>query len=72
LGPCKVKVDGNAANIAIGDALMAHATGLAQKADAGRTTVIAGSGIFAVAWGAATADGDIIPAFIIGSSGKIS
>jgi hypothetical protein len=56
-GWCKVKVDGNAANIAIGDYLISHATGVAQKA--------AATGFpFAIAGAASTADGDIIPCFV--------
>ena len=53
----KVKVDGNAANLAIGDYLISHATGVAQKA--------AATGFpFAMAGAASTVDGDIIPAFV--------
>jgi len=53
-GWCKCKVDGNAANIAVGDYLISHATGVAQKA--------AATGYpFAMAGAASTADGDIIP-----------
>lgn len=56
-GWCKLKVDGNAANIAIGDYLISHATGVAQKA--------ASTGFpFAMAGHASTVDGDIIPAFV--------
>jgi len=53
----KVRVDGNAANIAINDALISHASGYAQK--------VAATGYpFALAGHASTVDGDIIPAFI--------
>lgn len=56
-GWCKVKVDGVAVNIAIGDYLISHATGVAQKA--------AATGFpFAMAGYASTVDGDIIPAFV--------
>jgi hypothetical protein len=53
----KVKVDGNAANIAVNDILISHASGYAQKQAA---TGYA----FALAGHASTVDGDIIPAFI--------
>ncbi len=56
-GWCKVKVDGAAANIAIGDPLISHASGLAQK--------VATTGYpFALAGHASTVDGDVIPAFV--------
>ena len=56
-GWCKIKVDGNAAAIAIGDYLISHAAGVAQKA--------AATGFpFAMAGHASTVDGDIIPAFV--------
>ena len=56
-GWCKIKVDGNAANIAIGDYLISHASGVAQQA--------AATGFpFAMAGHASTVDGDIIPAFV--------
>lgn len=56
-GWSKIKVDGNAANIAIGDYLISHASGVAQKA--------AATGFpFAMAGHASTVDGDIIPAFV--------
>jgi acyl CoA:acetate/3-ketoacid CoA transferase beta subunit len=73
-GRCKVKVDGNAGNIAIGDALVTHAAdGVAQlmaiAADvtnnATLTTTLARLGSkFAIALKASTADGDIIPCFV--------
>ncbi len=53
-GWCKCKVDGNAANIAVGDYLISHATGVAQKA--------AATGFpFASAGHTSTVDLDIIP-----------
>jgi hypothetical protein len=53
----KIKVDGNAANIAIGDYLISHASGVAQKA--------AATGFpFAIAGHTSTVDLDVIPAFI--------
>ncbi len=56
-GWTKLKVDGNAANIAIGDVLISHAAGYAQK--------VASTGFpFALAGHSSTVDGDIIPAFI--------
>ncbi len=56
-GWTKVKVDGNAANIAIGDILISHASGYAQKqASTGYAFGLAGH--------ASTVDGDVIPAFV--------
>lgn len=56
-GWCKCKVDGKAVTIAIGDYLISHATGVAQKA--------AATGFpFAMAGYASTADGDVIPIFV--------
>lgn len=84
-GQCKVKVDGNAENIAIGDALVTHAAaGVAQKAAcdapaadtyttaAMNTTLQYLGSIFAKALKASTADGDVIPCFVIGSRGTIT
>jgi hypothetical protein len=56
-GPVKMKVDGNAANIAVGDALISHAAGYSQK--------VAATGYpFAQAEHTSTVDGDIIPGFV--------
>ncbi len=56
-GPTKIKVDGAAANIAVGDALMAHASGYAQK--------VAATGFpFAQAEHTSTVDGDVISGFV--------
>jgi hypothetical protein len=53
-GPCKIRVDGNAANIAVNDALISHASGYAQK--------VAATGFpFALAEHTSTVDGDVIP-----------
>jgi hypothetical protein len=79
-GICKVKVDGNADNIADGDALVHHnAAGVAQLAaiDAPNTYAQATlntlfnhiMGSFAMALEASTADGDVIPAFVYGARG---
>lgn len=58
-GICQLKVDGNAANIAVRDSIVAHDnTGLGQKAAGGA----AGNRVcIGVALAASTADGDIIP-----------
>jgi hypothetical protein len=56
-GPCKIKVDGNAANIGVNDALISHASGYAQK--------VASTGYpFALAEHTSTVDGDVIPGFV--------
>lgn len=58
-GIALVQVDGNAANIAIGDSITAHdATGYGQKAAGGAAATRPCIG---VALAASTADGDIIP-----------
>ena len=77
-GIVKCKVDGTDA-IADGDALMAHATGLAQLCAIDcPTTYLAATldtlfgyalGVFAMALEAATADGDTIPVFVYGARG---
>jgi len=74
-GRCKCKVDGNAANIAIGDALSTHnADGVAQKTSVDVTATVNEANVeaaiknsmsrFAKALKASTADGDIIPVFV--------
>ncbi len=56
-GRCKLRVDGNAANIAVNDLLISHASGYAQKQ--------ASTGyVFAMAEYASTVDGDVIPALV--------
>jgi len=82
-GRAKVKVDGTTA-IAIGDGLVTkNAAGVAVKASAldapssyAEATVQAEldklDAIFAVAWKASTADGDIIPCWILGPTPKFS
>lgn len=63
-GWCKLRVDGNAVNIAINDLLISHAAGYAQKA--------AATGYpFALAGHASTVDGDIIPAFVVGGPATV-
>lgn len=58
-GICPLKVDGNAANIAVRDSIVAHDnTGFGQKAAGGA----AGNRVcIAIALEASTADGDVIP-----------
>ena len=76
-GITKVRVDGNADNIAVGDALVTHgAKGYAQLAAIDPATTYSASnmgtcfnhalGVFATALQASTADGDIILCFVSG------
>jgi len=62
LGPCLVKVDGNATNIVAMDKLTTHdAAGIAQKIGSTANTVYPYVGY---ALGAATADGALISVFV--------
>ena len=71
-GVTKLTVDGNVANIAIGDYLITHSTaGQARKVTAYPTTYAAGSiarYVFAKAMFASTVAGDTIVAFLTGGS----
>lgn len=71
-GLAKVKVDGNASNIAIGDNLITHgADGVAQKVTAYPATYSntdVARNVFAKALQASTVDGDVIAIFLTGGS----
>jgi len=82
-GRCKLKVDGNFDNIAIGDGLVTHAAaGVAQLASIDysltydQATCVAeaqeNAAIFAKALAASTVDGDVIPVIVFQSKGTIT
>lgn len=73
-GQCKLKVNGNTVNIAIGDALVTlNSAGIAVKLDitgtVNATLLQKMLAAFAKALKVSTADGDIIPAFVYQSRG---